>query len=156
VPQFEYTPAGVINQDEDDGMQAAGLVAEMIGLVRVAKSKGGFEPEDILFLVEHWVQIGEVLRSRQYNGQLSLYWFTGASDLEAGKKASDKLLEVLQKFSNHAMDRDAESHALYFNDAQDAMRPFVHAYRAALHKKDPDGFRLFDGKLRHLVSRRFL
>jgi hypothetical protein len=150
------TPDGYMNMDEQDDLEAADLLSQMIGLMRLEIAAGGFTEEDVLFLIRNWEKVGELLRSSTYHQNIRGVWLMSAPDNTTGKKTSKALLDQIQDLLRHAGDADAQMHSIVFNDTQDMMRTFVYEFRQALKRRDADRAKLFDSKLQHQITMRRL
>jgi len=158
MAQWATTPAGYMNMDEMDNVQAADFLAQMVGLTRIAISKSGFEEDDVLFLIENWERVGQLLQTATYHQNMRGVWIMSsvAPTITVRGKTSAALLEILQKLLREAGDADAETHAIVFGEAQTLMRMFVLEFRQGLKRKDPDRAKLFDSQLQHLMAMRRL
>ncbi len=150
------TPDGYMNMDELDDVEAAGLLSQMIGLMRLSITAGGFSEEDVLFLISNWEKVGEMLRSSTYHLVIRGVWVMGAPDNTTGQKTSKALLDQLSNLLRHAGDADAQMHSIVFNDTQDMMRTFVYEFRQQLKRRDADRAKLFDSRLQHQMTMRRL
>lgn len=147
MAKWESTPAGYINMDELDNVEAYPLIGELIEITRAAIKAGGFSQDDVLYMIKAWEKIGEKLNTATYHQNARAYWVAHGPANDSPKKPSQRVLETLQRLQYETNDADAESHAIAFREAEKAMLVFVYEYRMALQRSDKDAWLAFHGKV---------
>lgn len=143
------TQNGYMNTDEGDLKKAEYFLGDLIWSVRNGRKKGGYEKRDVMGMMINWFRIGQILRTPEYPRYFFLPFIRdgGTPPPPPGRKASEILLNALQRLDAYPTSAGADARAVYFAEAEKAMITFINEYRKVLAATDPATLKYFIGQI---------
>jgi hypothetical protein len=156
-----------MGKEDDLKRECSSHVSEMI---RLMKGKVGYDEDDMIFLIKHWVKIGEtfpgrvaqpVNKGKKYGPFIQKYFISGkvtkdsplAENPSDEPDSKDKMSVYLYHRLNDLANQiyvDTGWGYLHFNQTEGAILRLVWNYRVMLMKSDPDLGRKFEARLHKL------
>jgi hypothetical protein len=156
MSNYVYTEQGRMNDDQEDLRTAADYLDMMSFTIKSRKAEGGFTRDSVLYLIKRWFQAAEKLRGTWYRKHYYPSFVREAAPVPPGKKASDFLLQRVQRLSAIPPTAAVGARIPYFVEAEAAIFSFVAEYRNRLKAQNSAEYAQFVGEILSMGRRTYL